>query len=84
MSDFSRSRLFWSGTKGSNAARVGEKQLQEQLNAKMGRERIMARYQELKERADRSAAGTQAKQSQGSGGRASKTARSPVQPCKVS
>jgi hypothetical protein len=53
MSDFSRTRLFWQGTLGSNAARVAEKQSQEQLNAQMALERIKDRYQELKQNAKR-------------------------------
>jgi len=53
MSDLSRTRLFWRGTKGRNAARVAEKQAQDRLNAEMARERVMARYQELKQNAER-------------------------------
>jgi hypothetical protein len=53
MSNFSRSKLFWSGTEGRNAARVAAKQADEQLQARMARERIEARYKELRERAER-------------------------------
>lgn len=53
MSNFSKTKLFWHGTKGSNAARVASKQSQEQLSAIMARERVKARYQELKQNAER-------------------------------
>lgn len=57
MSNFSKTKLFWNGTKGCNAARVAFHQSQEQLQARMASERVQARYKELKERANRSAAG---------------------------
>jgi len=57
-----KSRLFWKGTPGRNAARVAFQQSQAQLSARMASERVQAKYKELRERADRSAtgAGTQA------------------------
>jgi hypothetical protein len=60
MSNFSRTRLFWQGTKGSNAARIAEKQAQERIQAQMACERVKARYRELKENAERRMAGTEA------------------------
>ena len=60
MSNFSRTKLFWAGSKGSNAARVATKQSQEQIKAKMASERVKARYKELKEIAERGMAGTEA------------------------
>jgi hypothetical protein len=53
MSNFSRTKLFWQGTKGSNAAMVAEKQSQERLQARIGIARIEAWYQELKQNAER-------------------------------
>ena len=47
MSNFSRTKLFWAGSKGCNAARVAETQRQEELQARMARDRVVARYQEL-------------------------------------
>jgi hypothetical protein len=60
MSNFSRTKLFWQGTLGCNAARVATKQSQEQIQARMGRDRVEARYKELKENAERGMAGTEA------------------------
>jgi len=48
MSNFSRTKLFWAGSKGCNAARVAETQRQEELQARMARDRVVARYRELK------------------------------------
>jgi hypothetical protein len=62
MSNLSRTKLFWSSTKGRNATRIAEKQAHEQLQAKMARDRVVARYQELKRDADlrRGLTGTEA------------------------
>jgi hypothetical protein len=60
MSNFSRMKLFWHGTLGSNAARVATKQSQEQIQAKMARDRVVSRYKELKKNAKRGMAGTEA------------------------
>jgi hypothetical protein len=61
MSDKSRTRTFWSGTKGCNAARVAAKRRQDELRARMASERIQSQYKELKGRADQSDIRTQAK-----------------------
>jgi len=51
MSDKSRNRTFWSGSKtNGNSVRVQVKQSQDELNCCMGRERIVAKYAELKAR----------------------------------
>ena len=49
MSNLSRTKLFWAGSKGSNAASVAETQNQKELQARMARDRVVARYQELKD-----------------------------------
>jgi hypothetical protein len=53
MSNYSRTKLFWSGTEGRNAARVAAKQADEQLQARMAKERVEAKYRELKQNAKR-------------------------------
>lgn len=51
MSDKSRNRTFWSGSKtNGNTVRVQAKRAQDELNCRMGRERIEKRYAELKAR----------------------------------
>jgi len=58
MSDKSRNRTFWAGSKANgNATRAQSKQSQEELNCRMGRERIAKRYAELKARGNHEQAG---------------------------
>jgi hypothetical protein len=51
MSEKSRNRTFWVGSEtNAQATRVQAKRAQEELNCRMGRERIQKRYAELKAR----------------------------------
>ena len=51
MSDKSRNHTFWAGSHtNGNTTRAQAKQAQEELQCRMGRERIKQRYAELKAR----------------------------------